>query len=228
MKKQFLAILPLILTACLGGGSGGGNTASPTKSIAPSEPVTETPVDSTPTTTTTTLPTSSTPTDPPATTTTQPPATTTTTLPASLLSQVNGKSYTMASGGIQITSTQVIDSRCGGTYNITSSVESSGVLTVEADLVTASYAYPGNNDCMVTTDQRQVWTNGSTCSGIRANLQLIEVAYKITYSISSISGGIAVSRDLTSKRYLIYCTSDPINNGYMYFYGNVAEENYFE
>ena len=146
--------------------------------------------------------------------------------PSLSMSDVSGKTYSMANGTLLFNSTQVVDTRCGATYTIASTSTSDGHLIIEADLDVASYNYPGNNDCMVATDRALYWTS-YPCAAMHAQKPAIDGAYHIQYSIDEINGGLAITRSLTSRPWLMICGGVPANNVYSTDTANLAEENYF-
>lgn len=212
LKAALLITLALYFTACIGGSSGGGSSTTAAAPIAdlpadPAAPPADEP-DQAPDNN-----------QPPP---TMPPAAPPPAAPAFGLSDLTNASFSQASGTVSFSSTEVTDSRCGGRYTITSATEANGVVTIATEIVQASFVDPGNDDCRVHTDQSSYWFTAN-CS-TRSNKPALDIAFKITYTIEAVSGGVAVTRALSSRQWREGC--NPVF--YSTDVGSMSEELYYE
>lgn len=190
MKFLFTSAVCLLLTACLSGG--GGSTSA--LALAPEDSTPSQPPETPPST-------------PPQ---TQPPAST-----GFGLNYFSSKSLTSAYGSISLSAGFLTDAYCGHTMQVISQSELSGVVTIEATMLSpinastqlypstlrsgTSYTFPSHNGCLVDIAS-VVWyypehTNIQVITGQPTDLQ---PAWTVVYTMSESNGTILVNRSLTS------------------------------
>jgi hypothetical protein len=124
--------------------------------------------------------------------------------PTFQLSSLNGKTITNSSGSIGVSSTQFVDSTCGGTFTVNSIVESNGVTTVETSLNTGLPYGTGLSSCYVILTQNWVQGSPGSCT-IRTPQGSPQQARRVVYTISSVNGAIAIARKAFSIEYKWIC-----------------------
>lgn len=188
MRQLLLILLALPLAGCLGGGSSSPGISAVTieAPIAPVTPPAEQPED---------------PADP------SDPADETPS-PVFDYASITAKSFTNAGGALTFTGSHVVDTKCGYSYAVQSTSQAGDVLTVTTKLLASSdYTAVSHMDCEIAPDFTSYRSNTASC--LRFDMQPTArlIGFYVTYTIESVNGGLAVTRNLETYRYRALCDS---------------------